>query len=660
MEAEVLGDEFLLTGNALKAVAETDDELRVQNYIVLFDSRDLTGEEVDGFGTGNKNADGSTGEYFTEATEVESIFTKSGTLPIGWEHGEPIPGEPMIPHGLGYVDWKTAQRDANGWLVERILDRRNKFIQAIEPIIRARKIGTSSEAHKSVVANDGRIEQWPLVGDTLTVKPFEPRMLDDNPVLMKSVKELAKYDSRLKAMLPETDGTSVEQHATESDEVEQENAEAVESKPQSVEIDVNLNASQNNNSNGELEMSTEQVQENVTEEAVKAPAVGSDGATQTVTQRPANFNLNDNQLKAIIDGVSENLRLRDEQETPDFSKAGFVAPQKSIDKGINYNKTRRGDSEAAAIAAWARTGDGGTYGKSVSLKGQTLTVKASNDTGMNITTAADGGNAVPTGHFQGIIARRDESMLAAQLGVRNIPGQGTTVNVPIDSEADGEFVSTSEQNDANSNNFDRDAPSIGTVAMTLVKYTKKVELTDELLQDEDSRLMAFLEDFVGRGMAKTHNSLLLTEVLANGTAGVTAAGAAAITAGEVVDLEYALADEYADDDAAWITRRATEGVIRKLQGDQFIFQSTPHSSGVRTSRSINGYPVFNSAYMPSLATGNKTVAFGNFTFVGKREAPSFTLLRDPYSVDGKVILKYYFRTVYKVLQAEAIQYLTQA
>ena len=311
MEAEVLGDEFLLTGNALKAVAETDDELRVQNYIVLFDSRDLTGEEVDGFGTGNKNADGSTGEYFTEATEVESIFTKSGTLPIGWEHGEPIPGEPMIPHGLGYVDWKTAQRDANGWLVERILDRRNKFIQAIEPIIRARKIGTSSEAHKSVVANDGRIEQWPLVGDTLTVKPFEPRMLEDNPVLMKSVKELAKYDSRLKAMLPETDGTSVEQHATESDEVEQENAEAVESKPQSVEIDVNLNVSQNNNSNGELEMSTEQVQENVTEEAVKAPAVGSDGATQTVTQRPANFNLNDNQLKAIIDGVSENLRLRD-------------------------------------------------------------------------------------------------------------------------------------------------------------------------------------------------------------------------------------------------------------------------------------------------------------------------------------------------------------
>ena len=87
MEAEVLGDEFLLTGNALKAVAETDDELRVQNYIVLFDSRDLTGEEVDGFGTGNKNADGSTGEYFTEATEVESIFTKAGRFQLDGSMG---------------------------------------------------------------------------------------------------------------------------------------------------------------------------------------------------------------------------------------------------------------------------------------------------------------------------------------------------------------------------------------------------------------------------------------------------------------------------------------------------------------------------------------------------------------------------------------------
>jgi hypothetical protein len=57
-----------------------------------------------------------------------------------------------------------------------------------------------------------------------------------------------------------------------------------------------------------------------------------------------------------------------------------------------------------------------------------------------------------------------------------------------------------------------------------------VKLSYQLLADEDSNLLEFLTDFVGRGLAKTHNSLLITEILANGTASLTLDGAAAITA----------------------------------------------------------------------------------------------------------------------------------
>jgi len=58
------------------------------------------------------------------------------------------------------------------------------------------------------------------------------------------------------------------------------------------------------------------------------------------------------------------------------------------------------------------------------------------------------------------------------------------------------------------------------------------------------------------------------------------------------------------------------------------------------------------------AANAKSVFFGNWNFVGKREAPGFTVLRDPYSkaANGQVVLHYYFRTVYDVLQAEAIGY----
>src|SRR5512139_2577172 len=71
-----------------------------------------------------------------------------------------------------------------------------------------------------------------------------------------------------------------------------------------------------------------------------------------------------------------------------------------------------GDNEERAFGHWIRTGDGGGLRE----------LRASNDTTMNITTDVDGQFAVPTGHYQGIIARRDESMLAQKLGVRRIPG----------------------------------------------------------------------------------------------------------------------------------------------------------------------------------------------------------------------------------------------
>ena len=71
-----------------------------------------------------------------------------------------------------------------------------------------------------------------------------------------------------------------------------------------------------------------------------------------------------------------------------------------------------------------------------------------------------------------------------------------------------------------------------------------------------------------------------------------------------------------------------------------------------------GYPVYFSQKVDAPATTKKSIFFGNFNYMGFREAPGFTVLRDPYSKagSGHVVLHYYFRTVYKVLQAEAIGY----
>ena len=306
------------------------------------------------------------------------------------------------------------------------------------------------------------------------------------------------------------------------------------------------------------------------------------------------------------------------------------------------SKTKRGDDEIKALAYFIRTGDKGA-------------MKASNDTDMNVGDAADGGNSVPTGHFQNIIARRDESMLARQLGVTLIPGKGTTVNVPLDGEADGEFVVKGE-----GTAFDRDAPNIGQAAMTLGKYTKKIELSVELLEDEDSRLLDFLANFVGRGMAKTHNDLLITEALANGTK-TDDFSQTAIAAG---DLEQMVFDDdlsaYLDDSGSvgWIMKPSTYASVISIASSNTRFYHANVGDTASPRPTVLGYPVFFSNKISAIGSGNKSVIFGNMSQIGYREAPGLTFLRDPYSKagNGQVVLHYYFRTVYKVLQAEAVGY----
>ena len=186
--------------NALKTVSRSDTELRVGNYIVLFGGRDLEGIASD-----RKNADGSIGEYYTPETNLESRFTRIGRLPVDWEHRFAPEGED--PGTLGYVDWQTAKAMDAGMWVERVLDRRNQYVTWLEELIDAGLIGTSSEADPESVqkADDGWIKRWPLMGDTLTVTPMEPRMLTANALAAAKALRLIAEDEDNE---PEPEATS--------------------------------------------------------------------------------------------------------------------------------------------------------------------------------------------------------------------------------------------------------------------------------------------------------------------------------------------------------------------------------------------------------------------------------------------------------------------
>jgi len=183
-------------GNHLKTVSKTDDELRVANYMVLFGGQDLEGET------------------FTADTKFESAYTKTGTLYVDWEHGMDVLDRNEV---LGVVDWKTANIDERGVFVERVLSRRNQYVQWLEALIEEELIGTSSQATDGAKRKDGVILEWPLERDTLTVIPAEQRMMKEfGENAIQAIKSLSDRLPSLKSLLPE-DGVAVSESEDEGE-----------------------------------------------------------------------------------------------------------------------------------------------------------------------------------------------------------------------------------------------------------------------------------------------------------------------------------------------------------------------------------------------------------------------------------------------------------
>ena len=543
------------------------------------------------------------GDFFTKNTDFGPIKTS----PILYHHGmdQQIKGTRL---GIGDLEMK----DAGVWLQGQ-LDLRNEYEEAIFEMAKQGKLGWSSGTashlvEREAVGKSWHIKSWPLGLDaSLTPTPCEPRT---KAIPLKSYLSGLTQETETKESLAQKESSSVEDvkevttNKTMENTAPQEQPE-VKSSPQVLGLDSQIGISV------EEYIKFQRLQE------MEAQTASQPGIQQEV-------------IKATFDTTG----------APAFNSI-----------------TGTGDNFQKAYTHWIKSGDmGGIKHMATTVNGQAaVSLKASNDTDMNIGTAADGGNAVPTGHFNDIIARRDEMALWNMLGVRNIPGVGTTVNVPIDAEDDGEFIATAE---AATN--DRDAPALGTVAMTLAKYTKRVELSDELLQDEESRLLPFIADFVGRGMAKTHNSLLLSEVDTNGTEFKEFA-VSSIADGDLEDIEGNddLGAYLEDSSVGWVMRNSVLSAIRQItaSGPRPYREFSTEGPSVR-QRELLGYPVYRSNKASAMGANNNSVYFGNWFYVGVRNDPEFIVLRDPYSAatTGQLRLHYYFRTVYKVLQAEAIGY----
>lgn len=210
--------------------------------------------------------------------------------------------------------------------------------------------------------------------------------------------------------------------------------------------------------------------------------------------------------------------------------------------------------------------------------------------------------------------------------------------------------------------------AFGQVSIGAYKLATIIKVSEELLNDSVFNLEQYIATEFARRIGAAEEEAFFT---GNGTGkptgifnatggaelGVTAASVTAITVDEVIDLYHSLKSPYRKK-AVFTMNDATVKAIRKLKdgNGQYIWQP---SISVGQPDTILNRPVKTSAYVPTIASAAKTIAFGDFSYywVADRQGRSFQRLNELFAVNGQVGFRATQRVDGKLVLGEAIKVL---
>ena len=208
------------------------------------------------------------------------------------------------------------------------------------------------------------------------------------------------------------------------------------------------------------------------------------------------------------------------------------------------------------------------------------------------------------------------------------------------------------------------------VTLSAYKLGTMLKVSDELLNDSYFNLDSYIAaEFARRIGAAEEESFLtgdgsskptgLLNATGGASLGVTAASATAITIDEVLDLYHSLKSSYRKN-ATFLVNDDTIKKIRKLKDGQGQYLWQP-SIAAGTPDKILNRPVVTSQYMPTAASSEKTILFGDFKYywVADRQGRTFKRLNELYAANGQVGFLASQRLDGKLILSEAMKVLQQ-
>ena len=222
------------------------------------------------------------------------------------------------------------------------------------------------------------------------------------------------------------------------------------------------------------------------------------------------------------------------------------------------------------------------------------------------------------------------------------------------------------------------AETVSDMTFTNVKFepftysSKIVKVSNQLISDNAFDLGSFVGGQLANRLKRGINAHLTTGdasskpqgIVTGSTLGKTAASATAVTVSEVMDLFYSVDASYRNaPGAAFMMNSATAKAVRVLGfGSSNDFPAYVPGMTVGEPDMLFGKPVYINEDMDGIATGNKSIIFGDLKQYYVHEAGGVQLLRLAERFADALSTGYiaYRRVDGNVLQGSAIKHLVQA
>ena len=366
-----------------------------------------------------------------------------------------------------------------------------------------------------------------------------------------------------------------------------------------------------------------------------------------------------NKMMDDVDKLGREIARMEKMEAMD------VEMSKATSKPLTSAPTTRMEDEPVS-----KTGRGGNgYAKNFwnAMRSKSVSHEVLN--ALQVGTDSEGGYLVPDEYERTLIEALEDQNIFRQLAHVIHTSSGDRKIPVVASKGTASWIDEEAQ-------YPESDDAFGQVSIGAYKLATMIKISEELLNDSVFDMPSYIAREFARRIGAAEEEAFFTGngtgkplgILANqvegkdvgAQVGVTAAAADKITMDEVIDLFYSLRAPYRRN-AVFIMNDSTVKALRKLKDGQGQYLWQP-SVTAGTPDTILNRPVYTSGFMPTIATGNKTILFGDmgYYWVADREGRSFKRLNELYAPTGQVGFLASQRVDGKLILPEAVKVLKQA